>query len=423
MAALSVNDIRVLIGVIQDDIRNDNIESLEKNLNRIPLGRLPVKHYDNLAAIFVNLAAKWNRSASLDVILKVFSENNLMEEKRPFLTHIFKLYKVSDEALAFVGKNADYLYANYMFDLIDDDSSPEVMMACKRLTDVFGEQPPDVYQNLYDTLREQEMSQGFPNYYVLEFVKEKMEQTSDYTPKPDYVADYGLGPERSEGRQRQLPRASELHPPEPPKIMFQLPNTERAVELLTEGLKELGVDPDKEQELRDRIYAQVAISTLEEKIELLKPVFKAKATEDLSGDQTIFRILGPVNPMYNIDLSEETRCAKYGGCRMFSCVEFENYDEDYGVIDEDLDVYANVDSFIGVDWFRGACDFCHKRIQQPAYAVRRPMIMGGWMGCYCSWKCVTEDVPNEDVLTLMLIGRIQKQMTEIGIQDRIDDIG
>lgn len=55
-----------------------------------------------------------------------------------------------------------------------------------------------------------------------------------------------------------------------------------------------------------------------------------------------------------------------GGCRMLSC---SCHDE---------------------DWFTGECEWCERIIADVSHVIRFPLEGGGWEGCYCSLKCLTE---------------------------------
>jgi hypothetical protein len=86
------------------------------------------------------------------------------------------------------------------------------------------------------------------------------------------------------------------------------------------------------------------------------------------------RWYGPSNPMLfgiNIYDSVHFNCLQYGGCRMFLC----NHDS--------KDENGNIK-----DWFNGNCDMCMNKIEKYYQAVRRPLLTGGWSGCFCCFDCV-----------------------------------
>ena len=139
---------------------------------------------------------------------------------------------------------------------------------------------------------------------------------------------------------------------------------------------------------------------------------------DQMHNNLLHRILGPAHPTAGARFNEEdvSPCARHGGCRMFTCVEFENYDE-FGVVDEDSEGQIS-DS---LDWYVGSCDNCFLKIQHRHWAVRKPLMYGGWKGCFCSWKCVAETITDpKDDLIIGMAGYMDAQMNVCGIQDRRD---
>jgi len=163
--------------------------------------------------------------------------------------------------------------------------------------------------------------------------------------------------------------------------------------------------------LKDAFIMAYNAGTLRQKVALLGDLAGEISEEVLNKDDFIFSILGPANPIYGMPLDPESICCKYGGCRMFTCIDFENED-DYGIIAED-----NPEEYI--EWFSGACEACHKKIAKKIYSIRRPLTFGGWKGTFCSFKCLRSVVPLNDILNHALIDRIEEQLLDIGIQDRI----
>jgi hypothetical protein len=135
----------------------------------------------------------------------------------------------------------------------------------------------------------------------------------------------------------------------------------------------------------------------------------ADVLRELENDRIVFNFLGPANPIFG-PLDPDSTCCRYGGCRMFTCIDLENEDE-FGVID-----YDNPEE--SIEWFTGSCEYCHRKIAKPIYAVRRPFPFGGWKGCFCSFKCLRAVVPLQDVITHFIINLVENEMNEFKIQDR-----
>ena len=115
-------------------------------------------------------------------------------------------------------------------------------------------------------------------------------------------------------------------------------------------------------------------------------------------DKSLFQLLGPANPDEEKDE------------RMFTSTTYD-WDEN--------------DMFI--DWFLGYCDNCYRRIRHRVHGVRKPQPYGGWDGVFCSWRCVIENIENQDnlediVIQLELVKYIKEQLDQIGIIDRFSNI-
>jgi hypothetical protein len=104
------------------------------------------------------------------------------------------------------------------------------------------------------------------------------------------------------------------------------------------------------------------------------------------------RIKGPVNPILGFDCISSNE-----PCRMFSCMCRE---------DDDID-----------EWFIGHCEICKKLIRHHRYAIRLPVVGGGFIGCFCGFECLYKtDLPlGED--NDKLIDDLQEILNTVGIQD------
>jgi len=117
------------------------------------------------------------------------------------------------------------------------------------------------------------------------------------------------------------------------------------------------------------------------------------------------RVWGPPNAI------KEVNCPTGGGamgpCRMLSC-NCRNDDEEE---ESDLD-----DS---TAWFTKSCDNCLIHIPNLCYAIRFPVTDGGWIGCYCSFKCMISSPPRTIFHDVEIaLDRVQEQIDSYGIMDR-----
>lgn len=120
----------------------------------------------------------------------------------------------------------------------------------------------------------------------------------------------------------------------------------------------------------------------------------------------LYRRYGPCNPRlahYGI-VNEEDPCTLHGGCRMLTCWEFIEIDED----EEEITPYTR--------WFQGSCDRCCRKIMYKHEAVRMPLSNGGWFGCYCSWNCVENDT--DDVMIQASCKKYRGEYEKLFIYDR-----
>lgn len=120
------------------------------------------------------------------------------------------------------------------------------------------------------------------------------------------------------------------------------------------------------------------------------------------------KVLGLLNPF-------TYKPAEGESSRMYFCNTFLKEDE-FGIKD--------------VDWFTGNCDYCNKKIRHYYQAVRKPVITGGWIGCYCSWSHVRKsepEMPNElletfapGTIVFRMIQYFENEIKKIGTYPRDD---
>lgn len=121
-------------------------------------------------------------------------------------------------------------------------------------------------------------------------------------------------------------------------------------------------------------------------------------------DKEAFRWYGPVNAFTDEDYSVIDDSTKYGGARMLLDTNFDDPE---------------------FDWFKGHCENCKRGITSRRYATRKPVYMGGWIGCYCSWRCtilaMMHSMPDLQIdyaaldMELALVREFQRQCDETGI--------
>ena len=240
-----------------------------------------------------------------------------------------------------------------------------------------------------------ENTKGFTNSLVQEFLETKVNETSPIVIKPIWVGST---------------TGDNINTIKIPPVVFSIPPTINAIQYMTDGTED--------QDYVDYISSQYSLASNNEKIKILYPFMLSQFRYNLIYDDNIFRLVGPANTMVGADLtiSDTDPCVIYGGCRMLTCVDFENQYDDGDYVDLDADETQN--SYGHINWFKGSCNFCHNTIPYPHYAVRKPILYGGWQGCFCSWECVQNSLLESESPILALIPQFQNQLLTIGIQER-----
>ena len=139
-----------------------------------------------------------------------------------------------------------------------------------------------------------------------------------------------------------------------------------------------------------------------------------------NSSKNLTRTLGPINPIDGFD------CVSYDGpCRMFSCMCREEDEDDLtssevlqsGVFHSGKQSSLTSSETLQVSWFSGECEICNKSIEHYRYAVRLPVVGGGFVGCFCSFECMYKtDLPlGED--NDHLIDELQDILNNVGIED------
>lgn len=314
----------------------------------------------------INYFTKMELQSTLEEINRIFPDKE--EAKKALrdtnLIQLFGLQKATREIVTFViSCFPEKILLEYFVDLINfrDDNLCKIVVP-KLPVENFSSKK---WKILSDVVEEDD-----DHEFLKEYFKEKMANNKPWWVKKFSKRDWN-------------------------PIPSELPTVHEAIQLLTEDVEKLAL----EERDQDKLISQYAISTVIEKIQMLSHCKEIPMYNDIP----IFREFGPVNQMYSTTSieSSERICNLHGGCRMFLCCEFEETDEE----DDEIS-----------DWFTGRCQVCEECVENKYYCLRMPLLHGGWKGCYCSFACLVEDIPDE--LTSLLVGRMKEQLETIGIRDR-----
>jgi len=371
-------------------IKDDNLKQLQTTLSVMPLDRLGDQS-EKLLSGFLSVCAAYDRKDAAKMILKAWKVVYPPEEKMQVASRLFLIEQINLETLSYIVLNdQSFTYVELMDDLIEFDNSGAIITACQKADKIFGTQPYETYKIIQDHAYEHD------NDNVYDYATDKMEETAPYAELPTWLVKPAIM--KSDEELQKIPEKD---------TNFEIPTDEEAVELLTKGLSHLGISVDDLERAKTFLLQKLSVSTMSEKIEILKPVMKNQANEAATGDKELFRIFGPANPLVDQDLTLNTPSSKYGGERMFLSETF-SYNEEFEFVE---------------DWF-SPCNFCHLKIRKRWHALRKPRPHGGFVGCYCSFKCIRESVfwdgDEPDLLTHELINIFEKEIKETGIYDRTD---
>lgn len=396
---------RNIVAIALQSIKNDDIEQLHRALRVMPIEKLE-DNRETLLSTFLAVAAQYGRGEAAEHILERWKVVYLDNDKISMLSRLFMKMYITVPTLAFlVSVNPSYTYVELMDELCEWDSSEEVVTACGRSEEIFGQQPHETYKLLRDRAVE------LGNFRVEEYMIDKIAETAPAVIKPSRI--HNRLAEYYPKFREQLPTQSELDElaemDEGTKIRADtiIHSDAEAIDILTAGLEDIGVAIEEIDLAKVLLQKEFDRGR---KAELLEPVLKNREQQDLATDRLLFWIYGPANPLVNQDLTVDTPSAKYGGCRLFLCDMFDYNEEDDYV----------------EDWFLGYCEECLLRIPFRHWAVRMPREHGGWVGCYCSWRCVKDrasfieqDRSEPNPLLGDMITAFEKKTEEVGIQDRV----
>jgi hypothetical protein len=394
-----------VIALALESIKNDRLEELDRALKIMPVERIDDKG-ESLLGTFLTYCAGYGREDATQYVLDRWKVTYPDSDKISMIARLFTLSSVNVPTLTFVSSiYIDYTFVELFDELILFDSSPQIAIACGRADAVYGNQPHDTYK----MLRDQAIEQG--NYVIEEFLIEKIAETAPFAKRGDfiknYLKDYYPQFENKLPTEKELYDIAHTESKKETEGEIIFPSNDEAVELLTEGLSNLGISFEDIERAKEVIRKE--IQSEERKKELLTPILKERKEKELSKDRLLFWTFGPSNPLLNQNLNLDTPSARYGGSRML-LFELYDYDEENDYIQ---------------DWFTGSCRQCLLRIRNRWDALRKPGSMGGWKYCYCSFECIRKDHEETelqedriDILTSKLIDAFEKTISSIGIQDR-----
>lgn len=387
---MSTNPGAAVIQLILTSISDHQNQTLQDNLNKLPLAIISNSQADSLFALLINHAFKINNSDATRIIVTTFDVVRARVNLLPAITNIFLNPSLDRDTILFVTSCfPEKIPIDFFVDLINMGNDMDALKAAAMIITIFPSVSHEDWTTLVsltDNVEEEE----YENKLLRAFFQTKASETGSYAKSPEWV--------RSD-----IPKLDLTEVPD------YIPSVKDAVNLLLEDMRNRHVLPSNYDDTKSTLISQYAISSTIEKIQILS-IVKSYPVFD---DRPLFHQFGPVNTLYSDSTSHLDKthvCSKFGGCRMFSCNCFKSPKFD------DIDIMTCDDHIFIDDWFTGSCDICLKKIRHPRHAIRLPLYHGGWRGCYCSDdRCLSSDV--KDVQTTLMVARIKEQLRVIGVHD------
>lgn len=357
-------------------------EFLIKQLIRsnISLEEFKKKVQDFNSSKFNSLVTACRKTGRSDILRYLLSLRYLDEEINNIsnLTNAFLDNSLTINNLKFIVKSLEYSSFTFLiYELIELNQTEEEVLAAKKAYEVFGHQSPETLKSLIQVAQEKK------NVFMENFLWSLFENVSPFAEFPSWVKDFGMR--------------------EPPEIQLGhgYKNTLKSEEPIIDEddiinkLKELGIQFENEQQAKKYIKERLEYGYKED--DIFDVVFNKKLLQELYYDERLFRWFGPDNP------------SEVESLRMFDSYVYD-YDDDTDQVKE---------------WFSGFCNNCHFRIRRKVHSLRIPMPTGGWLGCYCSFKCLREGLKNfeyesKEMLQIVhvMVNILEDEIMTIGIQDR-----
>jgi len=397
-----------------DAVGNKNGKILNDILGRLDLNQLGVSSSDQLLQRFL-LACQQNDAPEMALILltqwrRIYPH----EETIPIYALLPQIDTIDKQTLTFVMQK---VYPNIsVFKVIQEmikNHSQHIAVACNRIFKTANPLTPDQIITLYHYARRAE------NAPVTNFLYLKVAEVMSYHEIPSWVKDF-----TSQGRTPVM-TIGDINISDSIQITDQidlqtLPTyIDSSFELdepapvdlsdskLMELIEKYSTDPDYTSFIRKNLK----LISSDERFSLIQQWLGVENMDKNRDDTLLFRLYGPSNPLIG-EWSDSDASS-----RMFQSLVIFNGDDD------------NLDNQ-PLDWFGGYCEFCLRKIRRRWHAVRQPNESGGWTGCYCSWKCVSDGMATPEtfdglsdnsVVTKSLIKLFNDQLHTYGIQDRQDN--
>jgi len=282
--------------------------------------------------------------------------------KIEYKEHIIRTLRVSYRAALIAGVTSNLSTTDQYFDQLDQIYGYQSRKDYQSLIEYFGAEPKinDIPIPLQDRS-------------YLDNLDQRLQEVQKYARVPDYI-------NMTKKTFSELVQSVE---PVKGNGVVKMPTPHKLASLIVKTVQQ------KFETVSDDQPVEIPKKKLVERLKTLGPLAYYQSINQVLSqylvdeDELAATVYGPVNPIFLMYDDQEEIDLEFGGYRMLTTIA---YDQDY---DQDYDQV-----YYPQAWFTGKCDFCLKKIRIYQHAVRMPVLMGGWEGCYCCWDCVRKDVPD-----------------------------
>lgn len=341
--------------------------------------------------------AEYTNNGVIEIL--VASCEKTVDDDLSIVAKLFQDQSIDDNALRYTCLRLEHVtFTSLMLEYIKYDRDYNLTLVYKRIHAIFGEQED---KTIYSTLLNDSRVEDNP--VVEEFLGRLIGEISAPINKPAWVHNFRSIPDLP--YEDGFEDISYVYD-------FSLPPHDTVVELLMSGIDHNSIDEGEYDELRDEKSKLANQSTVPERMAMIKPFIENKILMDRSEDVRLFRVYGPTNPLMHVNLTLEND--PHGGARMLTDNSFNSLDNEFGTIDYQA------------EWFIGYCEECYQKISKKCYAIRIPLILGGFVGCFCCKQCILKSDTYFDTsknepsqVQVVMIDLLEKQLLFFGIQDRL----
>jgi len=397
----------------QKILAGNNLDQIQALIKSMPISELSLDDADQL---FLDLISAVTSSQVAGLMVEKWDYS--FESSTPYHIYLCRLFGMEVDKLKLVMAGVNASPQETLMTLIESDDDFLSQAAIGKALEVF--QPSaEIVKGLI------EHAQAWSNDSAQMALEEYYQKYSPEIEQPPWITELSSSiPTQEEliavPTQEELiavPTQEELIAMLPPPYQvepFTVPPIPDIVEMFSLGLEAQGFSVDLIDESRDKLTQELEQLSREELIGFYRTVAYELQQRDKSDSDLIFSVLGPTNPMVEEDyLDQESPCARYGGCRLLTCTHF------VSDFDQELWGLSAEEPLDQLEWFTGVCQTCQKRIPQKFWAVRRPVVMGGWVGTFCSFECARNDPALTQAEGARLISYFENQIRSKGIYNRV----